>query len=402
MLKQYVLGLAVAVLSALPLCAESSRGVQSAPLDTARRAPVVSLLTCSPGTAVYELYGHTALRVKGEGGDDWVFNYGTFSFRQPHFVWRFVLGNTDYCLSVSPYSFFYEAYARDGRGVSEQRLNLTPVEARRLEAFLAKNLEPGNATYRYNFFYDNCTTRAVDAIAAAVDGRVVWPVADGRKTLRDIVHQYSAASPWNKFGQDLLLGAEADKPADTRHQMFAPLYAQMFADSAMVRGRDGSLRHLVAPSTTLLPAVAAPMRPFPVSPMAAFVALLMVVALLTAWEWYARRNFWPLDALLLLAQGLAGCVIAFLFFFSAHPAVGSNWLVVMFNPLPLLYLPWYMKHASLRRPVPGMYVQGVMLAVTLAVGLAGMQRFPAEVYLIIAALAFRCAASLLRARRVRA
>ena len=170
----------------------------------------------------------------------------------------------------------------------------------------------------------------------------------------------------------------------------------------MVRGRDGSLRHLVAPSTTLLPAVAAPMRPFPVSPMAAFVALLMVVALLTAWEWYARRNFWPLDALLLLAQGLAGCVIAFLFFFSAHPAVGSNWLVVMFNPLPLLYLPWYMKHASLRRPVPGMYVQGVMLAVTLAVGLAGMQRFPAEVYLIIAALAFRCAASLLRARRVRA
>ena len=38
-------------------------------------------------------------------------------------------------------------------------------------------------------------------------------------------------------------------------------------------------------------------------------------------------------------QGLGGCIIAFLFFFSLHPTVGSNWLLILFNPLPLLYLP---------------------------------------------------------------
>lgn len=33
----------------------------------------VSLLTCSPGTEVYSLYGHTAIRVKSyTTGEDWV------------------------------------------------------------------------------------------------------------------------------------------------------------------------------------------------------------------------------------------------------------------------------------------------------------------------------------------
>ena len=41
----------------------------------------VSLLTCSPGTEVYSLYGHTAIRVKSyTTAEDWVFNYGVFSF----------------------------------------------------------------------------------------------------------------------------------------------------------------------------------------------------------------------------------------------------------------------------------------------------------------------------------
>lgn len=114
---------------------------------------VVSLLTCTPGQLVYELYGHTAIRVKEVGArqSDWVFNYGTFSFNQPHFVWRFMLGETDYELGVVPYSIFYEFYVKEGRGIDEQVLNLSSTEAKRLVDALSKNLEPENATYRYNF-----------------------------------------------------------------------------------------------------------------------------------------------------------------------------------------------------------------------------------------------------------
>lgn len=46
----------------------------------------ISLLTCSQGRDVSSAFGHSALRVKDyNNGRDFVFNYGTFSFEEPHF-----------------------------------------------------------------------------------------------------------------------------------------------------------------------------------------------------------------------------------------------------------------------------------------------------------------------------
>mgnify|MGYP000358610719 CR=1 FL=1 len=75
----------------------------------------VSLLTCSPGTEVYSLYGHTAIRVKSyTTGEDWVFNYGVFSFNRPNFIWRFTRGECDYQIGALPFAYFAEEY--EGRG----------------------------------------------------------------------------------------------------------------------------------------------------------------------------------------------------------------------------------------------------------------------------------------------
>ena len=43
---------------------------------------------------------------------------------------------------------------------------------------------------------------------------------------------------------------------------------------------------------------------------------------------------WGYDGMLLLLQGAIGVVISYLFCFSTHPTVGSNWLIAVFNPLP--------------------------------------------------------------------
>ena len=102
---------------------------ESAADDSAKAAdePVVSLITCYPGQNIYELYGHTELRVRGSGYD-WVFNYGTFDFRAPNFIYRFVKGETDYMLAGYPSSYMLVGYER--RKVVEQVLNLTPSQAR--------------------------------------------------------------------------------------------------------------------------------------------------------------------------------------------------------------------------------------------------------------------------------
>ena len=44
----------------------------------------ISLLTCAPGTEVYSLYGHTAVRYTDYGKNiDVAINYGVFSFNKP-------------------------------------------------------------------------------------------------------------------------------------------------------------------------------------------------------------------------------------------------------------------------------------------------------------------------------
>ena len=207
----------------------------------------VGLLTCSPGTEVYALYGHTAIRVRScaPGGEDWVFNYGLFSFNRPHFIWRFALGECDYQVGAVPYRYFAEEYAGRGSSVYQQTLNLTAEEKERLWALLLDNLRPENREYRYNFFYDNCTTRARDRIEDAVDGEIVYPAQDTACTFRGIVHQYTADYPWAELGDDICLGAAADRPISAREEMFAPFRMLRYADGAVIRGADGRERPLV-------------------------------------------------------------------------------------------------------------------------------------------------------------
>ena len=70
--------------------------------------PKFSVLTCSPGSEAYSLYGHTGLRYcDEEKGIDIVFNYGYFDFDSPNFAWRFILGETDYMVGVFDYWRLY-------------------------------------------------------------------------------------------------------------------------------------------------------------------------------------------------------------------------------------------------------------------------------------------------------
>lgn len=63
----------------------------------------ISLITCAPGDAVYEKFGHTALRVCDSTLNiDLVFHYGVFDFEQELFIPKFVKGATDYEIGLCP------------------------------------------------------------------------------------------------------------------------------------------------------------------------------------------------------------------------------------------------------------------------------------------------------------
>lgn len=321
--------------------------VQSQSSDSIR----FSLLTCASGTEIYSLFGHTAIRYENYTRRiDVVFNYGMFSFNTPNFIFRFVAGETDYQLGITPYSYFEAEYAMRGSSVYQQVLNLTQSEKERLLTILENNYLPENRIYRYNYFYDNCTTRARDKIEECIEGKVVYPDSLSGKSYRSIVHEFTAGSPWDEFGIDLCLGAEADKEINKRQQMFSPFYMKYYASNAYVVDAGGTRRPLILDETKIVDVEPEEVQPgFILSPLmcgALFLALCVVMA----WgQWKTQRIWWGWDIVLYGLQGLAGCIIAFLFFFSVHPTVGSNWLLILFNPIPLLYLPFMVYKAVKRK-----------------------------------------------------
>ena len=321
--------------------------VQSQSTDSIR----FSLLTCAPGTEIYSLFGHTAIRYENYTRRiDVVFNYGMFSFNTPNFIFRFVAGETDYQLGITPYSYFEAEYAMRGSSVYQQVLNLTQSEKERLLTILENNYLPENRIYRYNYFYDNCTTRARDKIEECIEGKVVYPDSLSGKSYRSIVHEFTAGSPWDELGIDLCLGAEADKEKNKRQQMFSPFYMKYYASNAYIVDAGGTRRPLILDETKIVDVEPEEVQPgFILSPLmcgALFLALCVVMA----WgQWKTQRIWWGWDIVLYGLQGLAGCIIAFLFFFSVHPTVGSNWLLILFNPIPLLYLPFMVYKAVKRK-----------------------------------------------------
>ena len=305
----------------------------------------VSLLTCSPHEEIYSLYGHTALRWHDlhqsgpSAGNDIAFNWGIFNFNKPYFVLRFVFGLTDYELGIMPFQYFCTYYEKWGSSVTEQVLNLSNEEKMKLEAALQKNLQPENRIYRYNYFYDNCSTRPRNIIEECINGKVEYAQReDYTPSYREMVGVCTRNHPWGTFGNDILLGIKADFKTDMRQQEFLPDNLLYDFDRAQIYA-DGTYRPLVKERRmVVLPGVQIIENDFPFTPTECAVILLLVALLLRGLEWKLKKVFVWWDVLLMLAQGLAGCVL-FAMIFSQHPTTSLNLQILLLNPLPLFFIP---------------------------------------------------------------
>ena len=319
--------------------------VSSAPVAAQEDIPPMdsvefSLLTCQPHDEVYSLYGHTAIRYHElrPGGLDWAFNYGVFDFKKPHFVARFVFGLTDYELGAYPYKYFVKEYRRFGSMVTEQVLNLTDEEKMALHDALAINLRPENKIYRYNYFYNNCTTKARDIIESCINGKVEYAGReDYTPSYRDMVHSMTRNNPWSRFGNDLLLGIKADWKTDLRQQEFLPGNLLYDFDHAQIYS-NGSYRPLIKERRIAVPAgVQIIESGFPLTPLACAAILLAVGIVIFFFEWRKKRVFVLWDVLLMITTGTIGIVLT-LMLFSQHPTVSLNLQIILCNPLPWLFL----------------------------------------------------------------
>lgn len=307
-----------------------------------------SLLTCYPGNHVYSLYGHTAIRYLNKShNEDFTFNYGMFNFRQKNFVWNFALGKTDYELGVCRFTDFVKDYELQGRRVVEQVLNMTDGQKEVLRFLLFQNWRPENATYRYNYFYDNCTSRARNIIFEAINSDSCQIVFKGENTKsatwRENLHQYSKNHPWAQLGNDLALGQPADRQMSEEESQFLPLNMMDDMNKAMVV-TDSMEIPLVSCTNIIAEGnskerFATYQNEFVLTPLqcAAILALICVVVFFI--ELKRRKIYLWFDVLLMAVQGAAGCVLTLLLF-SDHPAIFMNWQILVICPLAILAIPF--------------------------------------------------------------
>ena len=316
----------------------------SATVDSLRLAEMdsveISLLTCGPGKEVYTLYGHTAIRVNNPvRQNDIVANYGIFSLDKSFFVPLFVFGITDYTMALSLYESFCNSYASEGRWVKEQKLNLSSTDKLAIVSALEINYLPENRVYRYNYFYDNCTTRARDIIVNNIAGRVDYRhTNDSVVTYRSAIHVYNAGHPWAQLGNDLLLGIKADMPITYEQQQFLPENLMNDFDNAVIIDDNGNEKPLVESTKW----VVAPTKQehgsgFPIKPLDAIMILSLLIFIFTIIENRKRKNFWLLDAVILSADGIAGLILLAMVF-SQHPTVQLNFQILLFCPVNLFLL----------------------------------------------------------------
>lgn len=294
----------------------------------------ISLLTCSPGKEVWAQYGHTAIRYYDkESGEDLAINYGIFSLDQTYFIPRFVLGMTDYRMGVQPMDMFLAQYSYEGRGVVEQVLNLSAEDKEVIYKALQENMKPENVVYRYNYFFDNCTTRARDMLVNHLHGKVVYPPAEEDATFRSMIHKWNNKYEWTQFGEDLLLGVNADRKTTKSEQQFLPENLRSDFDKARYNGKP-----LVKETNILLDAETEVAEPvFPLSPLSVALIFAVISLVMMLFSYRRQQVYWAWDLALMLTSGLMG-IIFFVMIFSQHPCVSLNFILLFFNPLPLFFL----------------------------------------------------------------
>jgi hypothetical protein len=295
----------------------------------------ISLITVGPGDELYSGFGHSAFWVSDPRlGIDRVYNYGTFEF-SPDFYVKFVKGKLDYVLSVSDLEYLVSNYREEKRTVTEQVLNLSHSQKDALYRFLEINYLPANRYYRYDFFFDNCSSRLRDALSASCKDSLRFNLShDYHLSFRQLIDQYLQDKKFQDLGMDIGLGAPADRKATPYEYMFLPDYLKSAIGNAKIY-RRGHWEPLVDRTNVIFEGRPRTNSTSFFSPAFFLWIVFAIVAFLTYRNFKKVSGQFFSDAVLLMLIGLLGIVLVFLWFFTDHNVTVKNWNLLWATPLHL-------------------------------------------------------------------
>ena len=352
--------------------------------------PRISLITVGPGKNLYDKFGHTAIRLQ-DGDLDIAFNYGSYDFDTPNFYLKFAQGQMMYKVTTNYFQAFLNYYKGENRWVREQVLLLPPADKAEMMEFLRQNIQPENARYRYDFFYDNCATKPRDVIFADRGHEITIDesYASDELTFRQLIQNNVHWNTWGSLGMDVGIGAVTDRKATAWQYQFLPDYvSQALAGATMtIDGREVPMAG--APKMLFENQPEEDKGNFLLSPLLCFLLLGGFIVWITIKDAKSGgRSRW-LDGLIMGVTGVVGVILSLLWFATEHSSTANNYNLLWAFPFSLLLIYPLSKQSPprwVRRYFIFLLLMGVLLTIH---WMTGVQEFALSLIPLFLALAYR-------------
>ncbi len=306
----------------------------------------ISILTMGPGEALYDRFGHSALRVSDANQNiDWVYNYGTYDFDAPNFYGKFIQGQMMYSLSVNHFDAFFAYYQNQNRSIKQQVLNLGLEQKNQLFTYLQWNAQRANRDYRYDFFYDNCATRIRDVLVKNIGIKLNYEQGFNPEpmTLRQLIQNQVNYNNWGSLGMDIATGAVVDVQATPWQFQFLPKYMAEAHAEVIFNGPNGK-KNLVKSEQILFN----PEPPdeksysyksllkFMSSPLIIFSVIGLFLVLRSWFDHQRQKRCVNTDRAIWLITGIVGSLLLLLWFATDHLATKMNYNLLWAMPTSLI------------------------------------------------------------------
>ena len=342
----------------------------------------ISILSIGEGPSLVDAFGHTAIRVKdAELKNDVVFNFGVYDFNSPNFYSNFVKGRPEYKLGIQNYNNLTQNYIRQKRYIVEHQLNLDQNSIKIIIDLLVEKLN--DPYYIYDYFRDNCTTRAADIVIDKTNNKFKDNKLESESILsyRDLIHGKINENSWAALGIDLCLGAIIDKKINTRETFFLPENLMNYLD--LYEGDIIKRNIIYSPESEISYRENLP------SPLLINLILSLIIVVITIFNFKSNKWNKSLDTLIFLISGSIGILIIYLWFFSNHFAGAQN-----FNFLWAFPFNFALIFAIYKNKIPNWSIGYIKLLIILIILLflhwtTGVQKYNLTLLPIFVALLIR-------------
>ncbi len=291
---------------------------------------IASIIIADPGRVLYSTVGHVGIHMQcPEHNLDYVFSYESQDARSK--VLRFLSGKLRMGLAAIPYQEYLDMFRPEGRGVKEYTLYL-PIEVKRnLWRVLDNHLMEG-MDLPFDYMKRGCANSTLKLLMEGMDTLKIsfgkWP-QKFNMTRRELTEIQMKDVPWTWCFMNLICNGQIDAPCSKIDKVIMPADLIEVLKDATVQGKP-----LMQKEPATLLSGNHIVKPCLFTPFVLSILVLLLTILCAVY----RSGI--MDYTLLAVQTILGLITIYLVFFSSLPCTEWSWLIIPFNPLPLLFWKW--------------------------------------------------------------